>query len=498
MDNEEKFKKTLNSILESKEFPFDEQEWEKAKQLIDEGKRRRRLFPFFIIGLLLLTGGLSYFALMSRTEDLLSQKNIHSISEEQIQTATASEPLAQNTASEPESIKGQNAGRTRSQRAPEINLSADQKQRSPHDQKDRSAEKVVTQKEIKLANIDAGTATQAEDTTPGSPVSGKETQSTSAPENAAKQPASEITSVSIGGNEEKHSDPLASNDNTKKTEAPAEAPLPIQQETLSTSVVSESAQQPAVTESPVATVTGTISVTEPQQAAPVTSSAATSSVVTVAQVPDTAKRVKELMLSYEAGGSFNAGWKNPGGTDAQGITPVFGVNYFTSVAPKIYISLGLQYNSVSKLAYSSMTSKVTKYTMGEESKVTVITPSKLHYLTIPLRLHYSVNGKHTVGAGYNIAYLFNVEANVNTYTSKLNRREDEKNYTTGGYTEGFSVFDPQLALFYRYNFYKNLSVNAEIFFGLKDVKADGFFGTSVYERNKGLKLSLVYNIYRNR
>lgn len=65
MNNEENLKKSLQQLVESKEFPFDEAEWNKAAAIIDagkEGKRRRALYWFAAASLLLLLGFYAYMS----------------------------------------------------------------------------------------------------------------------------------------------------------------------------------------------------------------------------------------------------------------------------------------------------------------------------------------------------------------------------------------------------------------------------------------------------
>jgi len=91
-------------------------------------------------------------------------------------------------------------------------------------------------------------------------------------------------------------------------------------------------------------------------------------------------------------------------TDANGFNPVIGLNYFNHLTTKLSVTFGAQYSSIGNLDYGSRTSKITRFRMGEESHVTVITPIKLHYLVAPIKLNYALNSKNTIGLGCNISY----------------------------------------------------------------------------------------------
>ena len=203
-----------------------------------------------------------------------------------------------------------------------------------------------------------------------------------------------------------------------------------------------------------------------------------------------------VVFSVEAGASYLFGWQNNGTLDANGFNPVIGLNYFNNFLPKMSLTFGLHYSSVNNLSYSNYTSKVTRLGFGEETKVTVFTPVKVHYLIVPLRFNYNLTPLNTVGIGCNIAYLLNIESEVENYTEKLNSKYNQTLSKTTGYTEGFKQYDTQLALFYKRRLYPNLSLNLEVFYGLTDIKDNTFFKSNVFERNNGMKLTLVYNFIK--
>ena len=203
------------------------------------------------------------------------------------------------------------------------------------------------------------------------------------------------------------------------------------------------------------------------------------------------------ILNFELGASYMFGWKNPDGRDAAGLNAVVGLNYLSNVYQQYWFSLGIQYTSVKNLNYSSKTSKVTRYKLGEESDVTTITPSTLHYLSFPIKLQYQLNNKNSFGLGYTANYLFNVESKVETYTETLYTTENHETYNTGGYTEGFKLFTSQMAVFYRRQLMKDLWMNADFVFGLNDIKENSFFKINSIERNTGIKLTLTYNLFKN-
>jgi hypothetical protein len=201
-------------------------------------------------------------------------------------------------------------------------------------------------------------------------------------------------------------------------------------------------------------------------------------------------------LSAEGGANYFMGWKNETQREGNGYTPIIGLQYSALIRKNWFIDLAANYYYVGKLSYSSHTSKITSYSLGEESKVSVFTPTKLHYFGFPVKLHYRLNKGQEIGGGLNIAYLFNVSTKLYTYTYKANSVTEEKTTRTYGYTQGLKSLDPQLSLFYRREIYNRLKLNTEFIFGLTDVKENGFFGANVYERNMAIRITLLYNFWR--
>jgi hypothetical protein len=193
-------------------------------------------------------------------------------------------------------------------------------------------------------------------------------------------------------------------------------------------------------------------------------------------------------LYYEFGMAGYAGWKG----DAQGISPLVGINYMNRTGNRTALSFGIQYVSVPNLHASSKTSRIATYGYGEKSSVTVIQPSTLQYLVVPLRFNYFSSARNSFGAGLNLCYLLTVVADVTTFDEGPGYKSTPAYYKQSGYTTGFTWFDAQASVFYRRRFARSFAAQADVFYGLIDVKQNGFFGTSLVERNTGLKLSLIY------
>ncbi|MEI6021713.1 MAG: hypothetical protein WCR21_11345, partial [Bacteroidota bacterium] len=201
-------------------------------------------------------------------------------------------------------------------------------------------------------------------------------------------------------------------------------------------------------------------------------------------------------LFLELGAGYNLGYQNPSVKDGNGFNPHFGLQLLSAINKNYSFSFGIQYQSLGHLNYSRHISKVTRYGLGEDSYVTVITPSTAHYLYLPLRFNYQMKEKNVFSLGCNIGYLMNVSSKVETYNEHFNYVDNYKTYYTGGYTEGFAMFESQLALAYRRKLYRDIWLRSELYIGLTDMKNNTFFNSTVFERNSGIKVSLMYQLFK--
>src|SRR4051812_38045296 len=97
MNNEEKFKQSLKSLVESKEFVFDENEWDKAAAYIDKKRGGARAFRLSLLALLvagIVTTSVFVLPSMSAAKKETSHVQAHSVS----QNSPAPQQVANSTA----------------------------------------------------------------------------------------------------------------------------------------------------------------------------------------------------------------------------------------------------------------------------------------------------------------------------------------------------------------------------------------------------------------
>lgn len=523
MNSEERFKKDLNDLLGSKEFAFDEANWEKAKEMIDASKKtKRRPLAYLISGAILFLSLLTGFYMLVDNDTPV---------------ATHTAPVTKNKAaaktdSKPINEQPSASSKTQFQKTPASEthasvLTKPEIQKPVINNQEHGPDKtplVGKEPEMNHGSVKTG-ASQSH-----SPSASQLSTSSLAPE--VKEMKEETThtietGITVGQTSELTPRELAekeshqSNINLTTTEE-ASATVAIKETAPSEPVIKTPATdvEPAITE--MKKESGSLQETEittalspekenalSETSPSVKNDSLSKESIAVTQpsiAPENTDptydgvepepKYQGIRFSIEAGTSYLYGWKNPKNRDANGFNPVFGLNCFNTFSPKLSFSFGLQYTSVSKLSYSNYTSKIIRLKLGEESDVSVYTPIKMHYVIFPLRLNYDLNFRNTIGLGCNAAYLVNLESELETYTEKPNSTEGYNITKTYGYTQGFKKYDAQASVFYKRRLYPNLSANVEAFFGLTDIKDNDFFKLNAFERNAGVKLTLVYNILK--
>ncbi len=530
MNSEDKLRESLKNILDEKEFVFNESDWSQAKAVLDAERRKKRMVYYYVLPLVLLIIGLAAYLVKPFKPNELSENTPSKNVANQPTKNTNSERTQNITSPNQEKIDIVNNGTVKGkinsvqkksdeeQNLEQINTPIQVKNvlNNPTEKKPE-IKLIKTPKSIQPIPVSVATIKNKEEQKKKNEISAVVNASSIADINSEQlnkikeddefviknettthiQNTNQVAISTLSNLNDDKEKTLNSNHIINKTEVDL-----IPEKTNSVQDVNsvQATKQVANSEAHIPLANDASPETKQNNDVVKPDSLQTPAIA----VKDSSKvgDVSKLELSpnnvlfLEAGAIFNGGWKNANIKEAQSISPVFGLFFSGKLISKLNFSFGLQYNNINGLDYSSKTSKITRYGIGKYNKVTVITPYKLHFMTIPVKLNYALNNKNVIGLGYNVAYLLNVDSKVETYTQRLTNVEDYTAYKTAGYTEGFELFNSQIVIFYRRNLYKEIWLNAEFAYGLTDLKDNTFFNANVFERNTGLKLSLVYSIFK--
>lgn len=536
MDNDDELKDLFGKKHLENDFPFDKDNWEKlAAELKEERKNKRRLFYYFMaIGLFI---GLSGIYVLMNTNNQNVELSFNSKKEKPSLPQTKSEINTVKKGSQA-SLKNLNTTKPLSEK---VKIKSETPVRNPEEKTKLKPEEPIQNRDEKtktdlsftkktktektqfnsehvnpngVGAVEIKKVSSSDKKKPQDTESIKETKSADRPEIARNNLPPVLTKKNRDSEESKPANlPDAKQNNsepgqTKKedksaAEIKSETPPNVRQnnpeviitkqvhsipeKTLTDTLIPKTIEPSTETK-----VDEVLAKTEPSVSVPKADS--TLGVPSVSK--DSLAKKSDNTFSFDVGSDYLFGWKNTGKTEANGFNPLIGLTYYNAITSKIIVSIGVQYTSVNNLNNTSHTSSNTKLKFGEESDVTKISATKMHYLIVPLKLNYCINNNNYIGIGYNLGILFDVKSKVETYTERFDSQSNYQVSTAMGYRSGFNNFDGQLALSYRRRIYKELFISSELFYGLRDIKDNAIYKSAVFERNCGLKLMLSYNFLK--
>ena len=191
----------------------------------------------------------------------------------------------------------------------------------------------------------------------------------------------------------------------------------------------------------------------------------------------------------EAGFTFLPGYS---GMD-RSLNPVAGGGIMIPLGEHFGISAGLDYTFLNHASDSSIIYDSTLYSFGVENHRTEIGLRRLHYIGMPVNFYWRMNDHHAFFAGGSFQYLLATESRVRSYTESYSTIRDEKISSVFGYDAGIRNFDLLLDAGYMHTFGPHWSLQASYYYGLMDIKDDARYGVRKFERNSGLRFTLLYS-----
>lgn len=207
---------------------------------------------------------------------------------------------------------------------------------------------------------------------------------------------------------------------------------------------------------------------------------------------------KTNIFSVEAGVSWTGGWDYGLTTQGHGFNPIVGIGYMHYLKSKLFLKTGLQFSDFGNM---NSVPYIVQRKEGNIVNDSVLTTKRLYYLTIPLQLEYylgknTIGGnKNTIGAGGSISYLVGSSGSVTTYQVYDNNPPvNLTQYSHFSTLKGYATFSTSIYAFYKRTLSHKFALYGYIYYGLTDLKSNSFFGTNLFERDKGLKILVSYNL----
>lgn len=532
----DKFEKNVKDNYGNQEFPFDEQNWEKAAKLIDasrKGKNRGGIILWSATALLVTSGLVYYFGFSDsssalKNNDIAINQTIPSTNEAgnnntvvpDNNAATENASVTENTSPDANSnISNATTNTEHNSNTTVLDVKTASKTKVTVNNPAVSENASASNPESTSGNSTASTESKAEPKTT-SPSANNNVSESSA-NNPSNTNSSPKKSTPVKSSVKSATPPVLGNNNSvaQNTTRPVSANTTpsengntnregdIKNDNNSVSPVKDNV---TVVDSNSAIVEASVKPTESVvvDSVPAVRKSRADSLAAMLPKGDGvsyATNVKEKhnaknIFYMEAGTTYLFGWNGSGKNEAGGFNLLAGINFQHYFTGSIAAQIGVQYSTISNLTNTTHTISTVNYDLGMEQDVTSIRYQKLHYLVAPVKVTFNAGDKNSIGVGANIGYLLNSDSKKEKYkTYSSDPNATKSNFTStkeSGYVQGFNPLDIQVGVSYRRKIYKGLSANAEFFYGLTDTKNNDFFKSDYFDRNMGFKVSLCYDLFK--
>ncbi len=221
--------------------------------------------------------------------------------------------------------------------------------------------------------------------------------------------------------------------------------------------------------------------------------------VTISLLPQASTRSKKgrHTIGISLGMSLTNAWPSAESSANPAVlaTALPGMYYQYKTGKGITLSTGVQYQSRSGLNVSH-SYRSTAFAFGLDEEITTISPHSLHSLEVPIQLGIPLVGQHRLLLGADVAYLLNVESEVETISRNPFGTETRSKETGWGYTQGFKPFDIGIQAGYRYRIGRRMQVGMSLRYGLRDLTDNAFFDQNAVNRNVQIRFVWEQDLFR--
>ncbi|HRD37872.1 MAG TPA: hypothetical protein PLC65_04510, partial [Bacteroidia bacterium] len=454
------FESKLKQKLDNAEFPFDEQNWEKARAMIDASRSNNRpKWIFFLSGIALVVSlGVIYYTQSGSSQneqpllalnDVRNNENKLHPSDMQTVNPATSEVESNSTT---ENISDLNNTHSNKNKAQSNNSTTVEKNKKPIGGTSTSND-YYTNENSNKANSNLNPSNESANTTssnsnssnsanqgsgsssPNGTSVGKESAETIKLAKSEKPKSTTQTEIPVilGSNlSVTNKNNTVVNSENKGINSNREGNLKSEGTAVTTN--STSGNDSKVTDSLAAVVTKNVIETSSVIAdtnntqAPVLAKADSASTSNDLNLSSSVKpKIRPKFLFAEAGATYLFGWNVNGSHEANGFNAVAGINYQQYISPKVSLTAGLQYNSIGHLSNSTYTASTTEYDFGVQRDVTAIKYIRVHYISVPIKLGVDLGKKNTLGIGANTGFLLNSDSQTEKYRTNNAEPMNESN-----------------------------------------------------------------------
>jgi hypothetical protein len=202
------------------------------------------------------------------------------------------------------------------------------------------------------------------------------------------------------------------------------------------------------------------------------------------------QKLNPLEFYFMVGANANKGIKGNAVTAIPwGFAPFLSAGLEKQVSSKLSISSQVGFTYFNGLNLTKQVNNY-KYSFGVDSTTFSVTSKKLFQMYLPIALYYQFMQKHSVFTSVGLSYAFDVSSLV---------KEDQQSpqYNSFGYRNGFNTVDLFLQLGYQYSINKNLSAQLLFQQGFMDMTKNNYFENNQSDKQSKISIGIKYNFKRN-
>ena len=207
-------------------------------------------------------------------------------------------------------------------------------------------------------------------------------------------------------------------------------------------------------------------------------------------IPGTSHYIGVLM-GVAGSNSFEGNNPNTGMSSS----PVIGLRYALMLQQRWTINANILYQhragTNQSLVYESY-----EYNFGMDTVTNYLTPSRLHYLELPVYASYQIGRHHKVSLGAYASWLVTTNSYKDVYINSAMNTQEHYESQEYGMVEALRQWDYGVMVGYEFRLHENLQAGLRFQYGIPDLTKEGYFPTEQKDRIMWIKLVLEYRLSR--
>lgn len=176
-------------------------------------------------------------------------------------------------------------------------------------------------------------------------------------------------------------------------------------------------------------------------------------------------------------------------------SPVIGLRYALMLQQRWTINANILYQhragTNQSLVYESY-----EYNFGMDTVTNYLTPTRLHYLELPVYASYQIGRNHKVSLGAYASWLMTTNSYKDVYVNSAMNTQEHYETQEYGMVDALRQWDYGIMAGYEFRLHENLQAGLRFQYGIPDLTKEGYFPTEQKDRIMWIKLVLEYRLSR--